>query len=312
MPFIKVKHILVLLIGVFVCHVATAQNESFEKHINVAMRLIGHEVLLDANDSTSIILPIKNKDNDYTINFSNDFDFTTDKLIKTIDSILLHSKIAKHYIVEVSAIDSVQVVYSYEYDNVNLPVEMDLIDMNESSAMVPCRGRVYPKDSYEINISILEYFDTTGFENGVSSNKVYTSSTGEMSYGWAFALVGIILIMITFFLYYKEREEVVVLDSNILRIGGHLFDIRNTALTYNDSKIELTHKESELLLLLHKSVNNTVEKEVMLKEVWGDEGDYVGRTLDVFISKLRKKLESDPLVKIINVRGVGYKLIVNE
>jgi DNA-binding response OmpR family regulator len=63
--------------------------------------------------------------------------------------------------------------------------------------------------------------------------------------------------------------------------------------------------------LLNNTVNNTVEKEIILKEVWGDEGDYVGRTLDVFISKLRKKLESDDKVKIVNVRGVGYKLVVN-
>ena len=62
--------------------------------------------------------------------------------------------------------------------------------------------------------------------------------------------------------------------------------------------------------MLYEKLNETVEKEVILKEVWGDEGDYVGRTLDVFISKLRKKLEADPNVKIVNIRGVGYKLVV--
>ena len=56
-------------------------------------------------------------------------------------------------------------------------------------------------------------------------------------------------------------------------------------------------------------VNTTVERDVILNMVWGDEGDYVGRTLDVFISKLRKKLEADSSVKIVNIRGVGYKLV---
>jgi DNA-binding response OmpR family regulator len=57
-------------------------------------------------------------------------------------------------------------------------------------------------------------------------------------------------------------------------------------------------------------VNSTVEREHILKTIWGDEGSYIGRTLDVFISKLRKRLEADTKVKIVNVRGVGYKLIL--
>ncbi|MEM7657278.1 MAG: helix-turn-helix domain-containing protein, partial [Bacteroidota bacterium] len=61
--------------------------------------------------------------------------------------------------------------------------------------------------------------------------------------------------------------------------------------------------------LLHRSVNQTLERDQILKEVWGNENGYVGRTLDVFISKLRKKLAADPNLKIINVRGVGYRLV---
>jgi DNA-binding response OmpR family regulator len=67
-----------------------------------------------------------------------------------------------------------------------------------------------------------------------------------------------------------------------------------------------------LLLLLHESANTTVAREVILNRVWGDNGNYVGRTLDVFISKLRKKLEADSGVKIVNTRGVGYKLLIDE
>ena len=54
-----------------------------------------------------------------------------------------------------------------------------------------------------------------------------------------------------------------------------------------------------------------MERDVILNMVWGDEGDYIGRTVDVFISKLRKKLEFDSKVKIVNVRGVGYKLVMD-
>ena len=83
-------------------------------------------------------------------------------------------------------------------------------------------------------------------------------------------------------------------------------------LTREDESTELTSKEADLLVVLHSSVNNTIEREVILNSVWGDEGDYVGRTLDVFVSKLRKKLSADPNIKITNIRGVGYRLILND
>ncbi len=82
-------------------------------------------------------------------------------------------------------------------------------------------------------------------------------------------------------------------------------------LSFKGEAIELTSKECDLLQLLCDSTNDTVERETILKMVWGDEGDYVGRTLDVFISKLRKKLEGDSNIKIANIRGVGYRLVVD-
>ena len=64
--------------------------------------------------------------------------------------------------------------------------------------------------------------------------------------------------------------------------------------------------------LLYEYANETVNKETILNKVWGDEGDYVGRTLDVYVSKLRKKLENDASVELKNIRGIGYKLIVED
>ena len=76
-------------------------------------------------------------------------------------------------------------------------------------------------------------------------------------------------------------------------------------------KQDLTGKESDLLQLLYFHINSTVDRDVLLKEVWRDEGAYIGRTLDVYISKLRKKFESDPAISFINVRGVGYKMTLD-
>ena len=110
---------------------------------------------------------------------------------------------------------------------------------------------------------------------------------------------------------WKKKNQPPPADPNLVPIGKYQFDKRNTELRIADRKIELTTKEAELLLFLYNTVNTTVEREVILNMVWGDEGDYVGRTLDVFISKLRKKLDADASVKIINIRGVGYKLVAD-
>ena len=124
-----------------------------------------------------------------------------------------------------------------------------------------------------------------------------------------FAIPLILLIGIA--LYRNRKKELSPTNANIIEIGDYQFDKRNMILSLADNKTELTSKETDLLDLLRSSANTTVERDDILRHVWGDKGDYVGRTLDVFISKLRKKLEGDPSVKIANIRGVGYRLVVN-
>jgi DNA-binding response OmpR family regulator len=120
----------------------------------------------------------------------------------------------------------------------------------------------------------------------------------------------LVLLLTGIFLVWKKKNSSIN-NPNLISIGQYHFDTRNTKLLINDQKIELTSKEADLLYLLYTDVNTTVEREVLLNRIWGDEGDYVGRTLDVFISKLRKKLEFDARVNIVNIRGVGYKLVLD-
>lgn len=63
--------------------------------------------------------------------------------------------------------------------------------------------------------------------------------------------------------------------------------------------------------MLYQTANQTLERDVILNKVWGDEGDYIGRTLDVFISKLRKKLEFDPRIKIVSNCNIRFTLIMD-
>ncbi len=108
-----------------------------------------------------------------------------------------------------------------------------------------------------------------------------------------------------FWWYYRKKRT-----ATQASLGQFTLDPHQMALVNQGKSTPLSGKEWELLLLLKAHANQTLNRETILNQVWGDEGDYIGRTLDVFISKLRKKLEHDPQLKLINIRGVGYKLSV--
>ena len=97
--------------------------------------------------------------------------------------------------------------------------------------------------------------------------------------------------------------------EEIYTIGGYTFDSLNQILTYNDQPINLTTKESGLLELLCRHGNEILERNFALKTIWIDDNYFNARSMDVYITRLRKYLKKDPSVKILNVHGRGYKLI---
>lgn len=104
----------------------------------------------------------------------------------------------------------------------------------------------------------------------------------------------------------KENEEI---QQEVYEIGGYKFDTVRQLLTYRDHTIKLTTKESELLQLLCKHRNNVLERNYALKTIWVDDNYFNARSMDVYITKLRKYLRKDDAVEIINVHGKGYKLL---
>ena len=98
--------------------------------------------------------------------------------------------------------------------------------------------------------------------------------------------------------------------NNPISIGKFVFDSFNMTLTIDNSERILTRKESGLLKLLCANINNLLPREVAMEIVWGENDYFIGRSMDVFIAKLRKYLKPDPNVKISNVHGIGFKLEV--
>ena len=99
-------------------------------------------------------------------------------------------------------------------------------------------------------------------------------------------------------------------SNNIFTLGSVLFDAQNRKLLVNEKTIELTGTETRVLRMFALSPNEIIERSRLQKEIWEDEGVIVGRSLDMFISKLRKKLEVDPALKIVVIRGKGYRLVI--
>lgn len=95
-----------------------------------------------------------------------------------------------------------------------------------------------------------------------------------------------------------------------VNIGAFCFYPKRQELISNEVTIKLSHKESELLYLLVQHKNQLLDRKATLLKLWGDDTPFNVRTMDVFITKLRKHLQTDTTIQIINIRGLGYKLIV--
>ena len=95
-----------------------------------------------------------------------------------------------------------------------------------------------------------------------------------------------------------------------IKIGAFIFNPKKQILSKDDFSVNLTTKESELLTLLFKNKNDILERNHALKAIWGDDNYFNGRSMDVYIAKLRKYLKHDEKIQIINVHGRGFKLLI--
>ncbi len=101
-------------------------------------------------------------------------------------------------------------------------------------------------------------------------------------------------------------------DSTLYKIGNFAFDTQKQLLTLGGKSTKLTTKENELLSLLCAHANDILQRDYALKTIWIDDNYFNARSMDVYITKLRKHLKADPQIEIINIHGKGYKLICPE
>jgi DNA-binding response OmpR family regulator len=100
-------------------------------------------------------------------------------------------------------------------------------------------------------------------------------------------------------------------NENVYIIGNYTFDYNRQTLISRNKEQKLTSKEAGLLKLLCTHANDVLDRHTALKEIWSDDSYFNARSMDVYIVKLRKYLKDDPLVELLNVHGVGFKLVMN-
>lgn len=278
---------LILLSFIAVICVAFSRTDSEDYDIarrEVLLRRIGHEILLQSGDSTSRVLPVKKiAENEYQIRFENEFTFQTDSLVNTTQRLLAKDPIASDYVVNVLNCSNSSVVYGFA------------VSKNIKEDIIACIGRKQPVSCYRITIK----FKPDGIT--LARNKYFLGGLSFLAF-----------VSFIFLRSIKPRKALSIDENNkIFTFGSVLFDAQQRQLLINKISIDLTGTETRLLLIFALSPNETIERSRLQKEIWEDEGVFVGRSLDMFISKLRKKLELDPNSNILVIRGKGYKLEVN-
>ncbi len=160
--------------------------------------------------------------------------------------------------------------------------------------LTPCRGRKLEVDCYVIEIELLQ------------KNKFNSA--------WLLLLI-IPLGLLGFYMKdrfrKKEEKEPIADNSDYIQLGSFKFHTANNVLETADKTITLSEKETKALKIFAENINQIVDREKLMKEIWEDEGIVViSRNVDVLVSKLRKKLSDDNSLKFINVHGRGYKFMI--
>ncbi|WP_234735183.1 response regulator transcription factor [Tellurirhabdus bombi] len=116
-----------------------------------------------------------------------------------------------------------------------------------------------------------------------------------------------LLLKIGVFLRRCQQRPEASPSGSIVQIGHYLFDRQNLKIQSHNHVETLTHREAEVLSYLLERRNTLVRRDEILKAIWGDNDYFMGRSLDVFISRLRKRLRHDPSIRIENMHGIGFR-----
>lgn len=325
------------------------EKEIRMKQVNLLIRLIGYQLLLQAGDSTSRVLPVTEvKEGTFTLQLEKPFLFSHDSLIVLSQNYFPKSRFPSGYTVTVHDCLTASIVYGFQINNTTPDI-------------LACQGRHEPKGCYLIEFAFADLYASAGSENvdiksigkrkslqqnkpaasvndtdlsleerisslpthqsiaNPSNEQLEPSSSTypltSMLYTSILISLGVTLVLARVGIFLKPKRAITHNDQTIRQpetefaaLGKLQFDVEGQRLLSSDGAISLTEKECKILELLNNAFGELVTRETLMQKIWLDEGVITGRSLDMFVSKLRKKLSADPELRITNVHGKGYKL----
>ncbi|MCB0442933.1 MAG: response regulator transcription factor, partial [Flavobacterium sp.] len=259
-------------------------NENFSELVKIALRDVGNKLLLANQDSTSLILPVKKlEESKYQLSFEKELAIYPDTLVQIVEESFQKANLPSHYQIEVKQCSDLEVAYSY------------LKNTTFEKNIIPCSGRNMPQKCYAVEVDFLE-------KNTTSTTKII----------WIVLLLTSVLAAFVFYPKRKRIKQPSASNENGISLGKFQFYPEENKLKVKTIEISLSKKEVELLSLFIENPNKIIKREELSKKVWEDHGVFVGRSLDTYISKLRKKLSDDDSIKLTNVHGIGYMLEIKE
>lgn len=292
---IRITTILILLLFVlpfFKNNMVSGNNESilFSEKANLALRRTAHLLLIENGDSTSLIPPVQQLDaNTFNVKIDHLFDY--EKLPQVLKESLELHQVKRPYDVSILNCTSNKILLGYNYQ-----------DLNQKGG-VPCGGRKREPGCYYLKVSFYP-----------------ESQTAASGNSWWILPLGSLLACLGFVVWRRAGKKPVPLvmkdaakgnSTSKAMFGNSVLDMTLLSLVSASASYNLTYREAKLLNLFVSNKNRVLERDFILKSVWEDEGIIVGRSVDVFVSRLRKMLQNDEMVKITAVHGVGYRMEVS-
>jgi DNA-binding winged helix-turn-helix (wHTH) protein len=297
------------------------------KQTNLIIRQIGHQLLLQSGDPTSRVLPVTEiKEGTFLLTFENELVFNHDSLMVLTRFLLPKAQFPSGYTVTVHECMNASIVFGFQINNT-------------SPDVLACNGRSQPAGCYTIEIAFPDLYENgeqkkADIDQLTEERKsikvdapeanpkleefkttIFGYPSSNLFYGGMLVLLGITFLMGRFRkrlvpvpVQSQDHSVVKESDEELPTIGKFLFDVKYQRLLLGSEVISLTDKEYRVLELLNKNFGELISRETLMQKIWIDEGVITGRSLDMFVSKLRKKLSGDPELRITNVHGKGYKL----
>jgi hypothetical protein len=261
------------------------ESTHFTEKANLALRRTAHNLLKASGDSTSQIPPVQVINNHtFLIRLEQPFDY--DALPELLQASLKLQQIKQNYNVAVLDCKKGQLHLGYS--------SLDLLKND-----IACVGREQAQNCSNIQVTFVD------------------SSKSPVLPSWMYA-VGYVFILGGYVVWHRkskinqpmptEVQDPTAETTDILTIGQTSFSFLHRRLTVVEVSHALTYREAKLLNLFYQRPNQILERDFILESVWQDEGIFVGRSLDVFVSRLRKMLQKDQTVRIATIHGVGYQL----